>query len=202
MNIFLAEPSALQNACLANNNHKKIIPYNKSILENTLREKNTYLIDCFDTFLPVNNKGQRLTLYRQGGMLSILEKTPLREGFKEFISYNSKVTIGIHSDSVYFDEFSKINQEWCFDVNFFGREFVKPATGFFPLYRKQKRFDLMMYDVQSTKTNTLVIADGKSDIKPCKYYDLDILIIPDFNSNPSFDFRDLIFDDSFLKYRA
>ncbi|MGV8086485.1 MAG: HAD family hydrolase [Candidatus Woesearchaeota archaeon] len=165
-----------------------------------LMNKELFLIDVFNTFIqPVVDYYDEGIILERSGMVEFMKLRNPREGFFEFLEYyhNSGKKIGIHSDAIYEKEFNIIRKMWKFDKymdKFFSSMYVKKANLFdgFDERNYVKDFDKMILEFNISKEKTLIIGDGGSDILPARAFNVDLLLVPTFNTNPKFDYRRLM----------
>jgi len=195
MNIYLAIPHITQIIDIAEENLEKKLDYtfDRERTKTLLSEKKVFLIDTFNTFVPpAISYDESITLERLG-VIGYLKTKKIRSGFRDFLNYYDQKIIGIHSDSLSKKEFSKINDRWHFEnVNFFGYEYTiynKKSGSFF--HDSEKDFLSMIKELGELKEETLIIGDGLTDIKPAYKQDIDLLLIPTYKQNKSFNFRTL-----------
>lgn len=164
-----------------------------------LMSKELFLIDVFNTFIePVVDYYDGIILERSGMVEFMKLKTP-RLGFFEFLEYyhNCGKKIGIHSDTIYENEFNIVRRMWKFDKyidKFFSPMYVKEVNLFYGFDERNyvKDFDKMILEFNISKEKTLIIGDGGSDILPARAFNVDLLLVPTFNTNPQFDYRCLV----------
>lgn len=196
MNIYLSQPHITQTIDFAQKNLKTKLDYifDTEKTKNLFHKKNVFLIDTFNTFIQQADYFESIILEREG-VVAYLKTKELRSGFREFLKYYAHKKIGIHSDELLTREFHKINTYWQLDnLNFFGYEYSKfnEEKLSFSLYA-QKDFERMIKKLNATKNETLIIGDGITDIEPAYQQNIDILLIPTFNQDNTFDFKNLEF---------
>jgi len=193
MNIYLSIPCITRLIDMVEEDLETKLDYtfDKERIRTLLDEKKVFLIDTFSTFVPpATSYDESITLERLG-VVAYLKTKELRDGFKKFLSHYAHKTIGIHSDSLSGKEFRKINEHWQLDnTYFFGYEYSlidkKPL-----FWSSQKDFEKMIEKLHSSKKETLIVGDGLTDIKPAYQQNIDLLLIPSYTQEKSFDFRTL-----------
>ncbi|MFH1589870.1 MAG: hypothetical protein ABIB43_04855 [archaeon] len=198
------------------------VKVNYEINSNILNQKDCFLIDVYNTFIkPVTTIDDDMTMERLGKMAYlrgekvsedfIIKGQPVRKGFKEFLKHYNDVKIGIHSDSIYDNQFQELHDYWGFEglveKYFYEITGIPEKEWMFKNSNKMdskyfiqtwdnkkyiKDFKYMIQAMNTNKENTLIIGDGLTDITPAVHYNIDLLVVPPQTMQPNFDFKELI----------
>jgi hypothetical protein len=201
MTIYLFDEACASAIASFERRHERKVAYTLQPEKNLelLVSKKLLLIDVFHTFIaPIADDEDQMT-YERLGVVAFAKTREPRKGFRDFIAYHhaEEKKLGIHSDAFGYEEMLRMKDHWAFGDSIDRYFDMGYALCLDPHHACDndsyiKDFGRMMAEFETGKEDTLIIGDGRGEIRPARYFDVDLLLVPDYHVGREFDYNKLI----------